>query len=84
MIEKTEIQAGVNGSELGVHQPSVQTFPDLPKMIEEEKVRDALSAATDVLRDLAETIREESHVNSPDTDRGQGRIAADVFDLISS
>ncbi len=84
MLEKTEFQAGVNGSEIGAVQPIAQTFPDLPKMIEEEKVRDALSVASDVLKDLSESIRDESLINSPDTDRSQGRITADVLDLLSS
>ena len=83
MIEKTDTQAGATGAEIVTGQFVVETLPDLPKMIEEERVREALTVATDVLNDIAATVRKETQANSPDADRGQGRISADVFDLVS-
>jgi len=84
MLEKIEFQVVITGAEIGAYQPIAESLPDLPKMIEEQNTRDALSIASSVLRDLSETIHDESQINSPDTDRSQGRITADIFDLVSS
>jgi len=83
MIEKTETQAAATGMEIVTGQFAVETLPDLPKMIEEERVREALTVATDVLNDIADSVRQDTQANSPDADRGQGRVSADVLDLIS-
>lgn len=83
MIEKIENQGGVTGAEIVSGRFGVETLPDLPKMIEEEQVREALTFSKDVLNDIAQSVLEESQVNSPDADRGHGRISAEVLDLIS-
>jgi hypothetical protein len=83
MIEKIAL-SNVASLETNQVSETPESLPDLPKMIEEENVRDALSMSQDVLSDLAESIRQADLANSPDADRGQGRIGADILDLVSS
>ena len=84
MIEKIEPQSNVAVLEIAGASDTPHKTPDLPAMIEEERVRDALSMAKDVLADLSESIIHDTQANSPDADRGQGRMSAEVFDLVSS
>jgi len=79
MIEKIEAQADAAAS-LQAPAPTI----DLPQFIEEEKVRDALSMSQDVLRSLADSIQQDTQANSPDGDRSNGRMSAEIFDLVSS
>jgi len=83
MIEKIDTPSNVSQLQTEAVTDTPQTVPDLPGMIEEENVRDALSLARDVLNDLSETILPNDQANSPDADRNQGRMSAEVFDLVS-
>ena len=83
MTENTQSTVSVTGAEFISVPFEAPSPPDMSRVIEEERVRDALLAASDVLRCLAETISQNDQVNDPDTDRSHGRVAVDVLDLVS-
>ena len=84
MVDKIDPTSSVTGTEAVIIPLNPQIVPNTPAMVEEVNVRDALSSATEVLNDLAKTIDENNHVDTPDADRSRGGISADIFDLISS
>ncbi len=84
MVDKIDPTNPISGAEAVVIPLNQQNFPDTPAMVEEVNVRDALSATSEVLNDLAKTIDEYNYISSPDADRSRGDVSADIFDLISS